>query len=44
MVDIDVRVSSHFKEELAWTVDKRFQVISSISKKAEGFSYKGGCG
>ena len=30
MVDVDVRVSSHLKEELAWAVDKRLQVISTI--------------
>ena len=27
---IDVRVSSHLKEELAWAVDKRLQVLSTI--------------
>ena len=30
MVDVDVRISSHLKEELAWAVDKRFRVISTI--------------
>ena len=30
MFDIDVCVSSHLKEELAWAVDKRLQVISTI--------------
>ena len=30
MVDVDVRVSSHLKEELAWAVDKRLRVISTI--------------
>ena len=30
MVDVDVRVSSHLKEELAWTIDKRLRVISTI--------------
>ena len=30
MVDIDVRVSSHLKEELAWAVDKQLWVIGSI--------------
>ena len=30
MVDVDVRVSSHLKEELAWAIDKRLQVISTI--------------
>ena len=30
MVDVDVRVSSHLKQELAWAVDKRLRVISTI--------------
>ena len=30
MVDVDVCVSSHLKEELAWAIDKRLQVISTI--------------
>ena len=30
MVDVDVRVLSHLKEELAWAVDKRLRVISTI--------------
>ena len=30
MVDVDVCVSSHLKEELAWAVDKRLRVISTI--------------
>ena len=30
VVDVDVRVSSLLKEELAWAVDKRLQVISAI--------------
>ena len=30
MVDIDVRVSSHLKEELTWAVDKRLRVIITI--------------
>ena len=30
MVDIDVCVSSYLKEELAWAVDKRLWVISTI--------------
>ena len=30
MVEIDTRVSSHLKEELAWAVYKQLQVISSI--------------
>ena len=30
MVDIDVRLPSHLKEELAWAVDKRLWVSSII--------------
>ena len=30
MVDIDVRILSHLKEELAWAVDKWLQDISTI--------------
>ena len=30
VVDIDVCVLSHFKEELAWAADKYLQVISTI--------------
>ena len=30
VVDIDVRVSSHLKEELTWAIDKRLRVISTI--------------
>ena len=30
MVDMDVCVSSHLKEELAWTADKQLRVISII--------------
>ena len=30
MVDVDVRVSSHLKEELTWAIDKRLWVISTI--------------
>ena len=30
MVDIDVRVSSYLKEELAWAVGKRLRIISTI--------------
>ena len=29
MVDVDVCVSSHLKEELAWAVSKRLQVVST---------------
>ena len=30
MVDIDVGVLSHLKEELAWAIDKWLRVISTI--------------
>ena len=30
MVDVDVHASSHLKEELAWAIDKRLRVISTI--------------
>ena len=30
MVDVDVRILSHLKEDLAWAADKRLQVISTI--------------
>ena len=30
MVDVDVRVSSHLKEELARAIDKRLRFISTI--------------
>ena len=30
VVDVDVRVSSHVKEELDWAVDKWLLVISTI--------------
>ena len=30
VVDVDVCVLSHLKEELAWAVDKRLRVISTI--------------
>ena len=31
VVDVDVRVSSHLKEELAWAIDKRLWIISAIT-------------
>ena len=31
MVDVDVRVSSHLKEELAWAIDKWLRVISNYN-------------
>ena len=30
MVDVDVRVSSHLKEELVWAVDKQLRIIGTI--------------
>ena len=30
MVDIDIYVLSHLKEELAWAIDKRLRVISTM--------------
>ena len=30
MVDVDVRVSSHLKEELTWAINKWLWVISTI--------------
>ena len=30
MVDIDVRILSHLKEELTWAIDKRLWVISTV--------------
>ena len=30
MVDVDVYVSSHLKEELTWAIDKRLRVISTL--------------
>ena len=33
MVDVDVCVLGHLKEELAWAVDKQLQVISTIMLK-----------
>ena len=30
VVDVDVRVSSHLKEELTWAIGKRLRVISTI--------------
>ena len=30
VVDVDVRASSHLKEELAWAVDKWLRIISTM--------------
>ena len=32
VVDIDVCVASHLKEELTWAIDRQFRVISTILK------------
>ena len=40
MVDVDVRVSSHLKEELAWDIDKQLQVISTIMLFRNSYSTK----
>ena len=33
VVDVNVCISSHLKEELAWAVDKRLRVISTMLNK-----------
>ena len=35
MVDIDVHILSHLKEELAWTVDKWLQIICYVFKNSK---------
>ena len=40
MVDVDVRILSHLKEELAWAVDKRLWVISTIMLFKNSYSTK----
>ena len=30
MVDVNVRILSHLKEELAWAIDKQLWVISTV--------------
>ena len=30
VVNVDVRISSYLKEELAWAVDKRLRAISTV--------------
>ena len=40
VVDVDVRVSSHLKEELTWAIDKRLWVISIIMLFKNGKSTK----
>ena len=41
VVDVDVCVSSHLKEELAWAVDKRLQVISNLKNSKSTKELKG---
>ena len=41
MVNVDVHVSSHLKEELAWAVDKRFWVISYLKNSRSTKELKG---
>ena len=40
MVDVDVHVSSHLKEDLTWAIDKRLWVISTIMLFKNGKSTK----
>ena len=40
VIDIDIRVFSHLKEELAWAIDKRLQVISTTVLFKEQQEYK----
>ena len=40
VADVDVHVSSHLKEELAWAADKRLQVISTIMLFKNSYSTK----
>ena len=35
MVDIDIRISSHLKEKLAWAVDKQLWIISDLNNTKE---------
>ena len=39
MVDVDVRISSHLKEELTWAIDKQLRVISTL-KISKSTNYK----
>ena len=41
VVDVDVHVSSHLKEELAWAVDKRLWVISTLKYSKSTKELKG---
>ena len=40
VADIDVCVSSHLKEELAWATEKRFRVISTTMLFKNSYSTK----
>ena len=40
MVDVEILVSSHLKEELAWAPDKRLRVISTIMLFKNSYSTK----
>ena len=39
MVDVDVCISSHLKEELAWAADKWLQVISTTISSLTNQTY-----
>ena len=39
-VDVDIHVSSHLKQELAWTTDKQLQVINMIMFRKNSYSTK----
>ena len=41
MVNVDVRILSHLKEELAWAIDKQLLVISTIMLFKNSYSTKG---
>ena len=41
MVDVDVRISSHLKGELAWAVDKPLRVISYLKNSKSTKELKG---
>ena len=41
MVDADVRILNHLKEELAWAVDKRLWVISNLKNSKSTKELKG---
>ena len=41
MVDVNLRVSSHLKQELAWAVDKRLRVIDTLKNRKSTKELKG---